>query len=264
MNTRAEALSETTRRALRQRLRMRASVTDAFGTRSVRANVALTDSMMMMEMVEKDNNYDKLELKLGEMVMQKLQQVQQDGGEVMELCSMVLLVHGEQLELQQVLLAERVVQSSLQNRWQMVEGRMEACCSTMSSEEAVEDGGNGETVLSLRGLQKDLQELQQGVREARCEKACCSTLPPCLAMQPSPYADLLPSADLMLMCDVTGVFQHQTATQSCVRKSGMVPARSGCPVGRLMSPQMSALCLQIVESFVFSLSSSCPCGFMWA
>ena len=104
----------------------------------------------------------------------------------------------------------------------------------------------------------------QGVREARCEKACCSTLPPCLAMQPSPYADLLPSADLMLMCDVTGVFQHQTATQSCVRKSGMVPARSGCPVGRLMSPQMSALCLQIVESFVFSLSSSCPCGFMWA
>ena len=65
----------------------------------------------------------------------------------------------------------------------------------------------------------------QGVREARCEKACCSTLPPCLAVQPSPYADLLPSADLlMLMCDVTGVFQHQTATQSCVRKSGMVPA----------------------------------------
>ena len=119
--------------------------------------------------------------------------------------------------------------------------------------------------ISLRGLQKDLQELQQGVREARCEKACCSTLPPCLAMQPSPYADLLPSADLlMLMCDVTGVFQHQTATQSCVRKSGMVPARSGCPVGRLMSPQMSALCLQIVESFVFSLSSSCPCGLMWA
>ena len=62
----------------------------------------------------------------------------------------------------------------------------------------------------------------------------------------------------------SGVFQHQTATQSCVRKSGMVPARSGCPVGRLMSSQMSALCLQIVESFVFSLSSSCPCGFMWA
>ena len=48
---------------------------------------------------------------------------------------------------------------------------------------------------------------------------CCSTLPPCPALHPSPPADLLPSW-LMLMTH--GVFQHRLCA---------APAATGCPKG---------------------------------
>ena len=60
-----------------------------------------------------DNIIDKLWQELGEMDMQNLLEVQRDGGELVGLCSMAVLQHGQQQELLVKPLVERCANDSL-------------------------------------------------------------------------------------------------------------------------------------------------------
>ena len=249
----------TARWALRQRRRQTASGAVAFGTRSARTNAAVIHSNTQVMMVEMDNNTDKLEQELGKMDMQNLLEVQQDDGELVDICSMAVLQHGQQQELQVKPLMERGVDDSMLNSWQAANGQQKLCGSTMSISVAVNIGEHGDATLIEQVQQREQQNYHQEANEVRCEMGkwrqdqemtagdftnrvaatwwsnscsnmkssmgmgmsiwCCSTLPPCPALHPSPPADLLPSW-LMLMTH--GVFQHRLCA---------APAGTGCPKG---------------------------------
>ena len=109
----------TARRARRQRRRQTASGAVAFGTRPARTSVAVIHSNMQVMMVVMDNNTDTLGQELGKMDMQNLLEVQQDDGELVDMCSMAVLQHGQQQELQVKPLMERGADDSLLDSWQV-------------------------------------------------------------------------------------------------------------------------------------------------
>ena len=214
----------TARWALRQRRRQTASGAVAFGTRSARTNVAVTHSNTQVMMVEMDNNTDKLEQELGKMDMQNLLEVQQDDGELVDICSMAVLQHGQQQELQVKPLMERGVDDSMLNSWQAANGQQKLCGSTMSISVAVNIGEHGDATLIEQVQQREQQNYHQEANEVRCEMGkwrqdqemtagdftnrvaatwwsnscsnmkssmgmgmsiwCCSNLPPCSALHP--------------------------------------------------------------------------------
>ena len=57
------------------------------------------------------------------MDMQNLLEVQQDDGELVDMCSMAVLQHGQQQELQVKPLMERGVDDSMLNSWQAANGQ---------------------------------------------------------------------------------------------------------------------------------------------
>ena len=160
----------TARWALRQRRRQTASGAVAFGTRSARTNVAVTHSNTQVMMVEMDNNTDKLEQELGKMDMQNLLEVQQDDGELVDICSMAVLQHGQQQELQVKPLMERGVDDSMLNSWQAANGQQKLCGSTMSISVAVNIGEHGDATLIEQVQQREQQNYHQEANEVRCDR----------------------------------------------------------------------------------------------